>query len=115
MPLDDKARLDLLRAISLSGDSNINPIVASSNHIQSILNLSSGLPRINNPAKFSMIFQQPLTLAALNPLEIRCCLCRKVVSYPAWYYVAEFTVNVIHYFVCMNADGNKVSANCYRR
>jgi hypothetical protein len=116
MPLSDELKADLLRSISLRGDGSVNPIIGSASHVSQILNVSSGLPKILNPSKFSLVVNQPLSLSALNSLEIRCCLCRNVISYPAWYRIDVYLKNTFHFFICFDTtSSSKPTARCYRR
>jgi len=117
--MESNTKDDILKSIQLRGGiSNTidNPIVATKIHVDNLLNLSSGLPRFKNPAKFSLILSQPLALQALTPLSIRCCLCGRIISYPAWYHAVQYAVNSIHYFVCFDHNSPvKVNAECLRR
>lgn len=86
--------------------------------INKILDLGSGAARIQRTAlKYTkLILSQPEALSNYNPFEIRCCLCRKVISYPAWYYSIKYAVNHFHYFVCFdNSSSSKPTTRCYRR
>ena len=122
--IKDEDKDEMLRSISLRGgieEENIksNPIILGSrNNINHILNTSSGLPKIHAyiSKRFQLIMSQPLALQALNTFEIRCCLCRNVISYPCWYYNIKYSVNHFHYFVCFDSDSsNKVTAKCFKR
>lgn len=117
--LDDETKKEMLNNIVFSGNTTEirnKPIIGG--NISHILNLSSGSPRIqtNVIKRFEMILSQPQSLSILNPFEIRCCLCKKVVSYPCWYYSVKYAVNHFHYFVCFDTDSiDKPSTKCYRR
>lgn len=117
--IDEQIKDSILRNIGLGGAASedtgvVKQIVAKSEHLNSILNLSSGTPRIHK--QFKLILSQPQQLEALNPFEIRCCLCGRVISYPAWYLLIRYAINHIHYFVCFDKDSrNRVTAKCYRR
>ncbi|SRR5260370_41526065 len=119
--MNEELANEILRNIALSGttETKIKPIIAHSNSgLNHILNLSSGSPRIqtNVVNRFQLILSQPQAISILNPFEIRCCLCRKVISYPAWYYSIKYAINHFHYFVCFDsASPNKPSTRCYRR
>ena len=123
MSIDESIKDSILRNIGLSGSAEektsiIKPIIASSEHLNAILNLSSGSARIHSHInkKFNLILAQPNGLSVLNPFEIRCCLCRAVISYPCWYYGIRYAVNHIHYFVCFDeADVSKPLTRCYRK
>ena len=97
-------------------DNPVKPII--SGNMSHILNLSSGLPRLQTHVikRFSLIISQPLALTTFNPFEVRCCLCRSVIRYPAWYYSIKYAVNHFHYFICFDASSpDKPSTKCYRR
>ena len=124
MSINDELKNELLKNISLSGAaseenaSEIQIVLGSRTNLNHILNLSSGMPRIrgNVISKFKLLLSQPLTLQALNPFQIRCCLCQSVISYPAWYYSIRYSVNHFHYFICFDSNStNKPTARCYRR
>ncbi len=113
----DLAR-EILNSIEAAGntDTKINHIVDG--NLTHILNLSSGAARIqtNVVNRFKLILSQPITLSFMNPFEIRCVLCKKVISYPCWYYSIKYAVNHFHYFVCFDtASPSKPSTRCYRR
>jgi len=114
---------EILNSLRLQGSADddnkeINVIIASRSHISTILDLSGGLPkfRMSIAKRFDFITKQPLALESLSPLAIRCCLCSKVIGYPAWYYNVNYTINHFHYFVCFDTHSPiKVTARCYRR
>jgi hypothetical protein len=112
MPIDDKTAASMLKAIGLSGSPNIDEVhtIISTNPIH-ILNHSSGLPRIKNPEKFSLILSQPDSLQGLNQFEIRCCMCRQVIGYPCWHYEVKYAINNFHFFICFDAASPTV-VNC---
>lgn len=108
----------MLRNIALGGkaDSKIKPIVGG--NINHILNLSSGSARLqtNVVNRFALILNQPQSISILNPFEIRCVLCKRVISYPAWYYNIKYAVNHFHYFICFDSErSDKPSTKCYRK
>jgi hypothetical protein len=81
-----------------------------------ILSFSSGSARIASPNKFDIIFARPWALEMLHPSEVRCSLCKRVITFPAWYHDVKASVNHFHYFVCFDPTSpNKVTAKCYRR
>lgn len=106
---------EILRNISISGtaEERVKPIIGG--NLSKIITTSSGLPKIqsNVVSKFNLVLSQPERLSILNPFEIRCCLCKKVISYPCWYYNIKYAVNHFHYFICMN--DKTVNARCYKR
>ena len=109
---------ELLRNIALAGnaEAKIKPII--NGNLNHILNLSSGAARIqtNVVGRFKLILSQPQSISILNPFEIRCSLCKKVISYPCWYYNVKYAVNHFHYFVCFDSNSaDKVNTKCYRR
>lgn len=109
---------EILKNIELTGDTTTQIKLILNGNLNHVLNLSSGTPRIqtNVIKKFNLILSQPLGLSVLNPFEVRCCLCHRVISYPCWYYEVKYAVNHFHYFVCFSASrADKVSVNCYRR
>lgn len=121
--IDDELKNSILQSIALEGASldenkSINLIIASRSSSLSLLHLYSGLPKLrpNLARKFQLILSQPASLSILSPLVIRCCLCGKVISYPAWYMNQRFAVNWFHYFICFDKSFNKqATASCYRR
>jgi len=116
--LDTTLANEILRNIALSGsaDKNINVIIGG--NINHILNLSSGAARLHTNVipRFTLILSQPTNLSTLNPFEIRCALCKRVIHYPCWYYEVKYVVNHFHYFVCFDSSSpNKVNCKCYRK
>lgn len=120
--IDDKTAQDMLKSIITSGaaseeNKTIQVILASRSNLSAIIDISSGLPkiRLNVRDKFKLVLSQPIILQAFNPFEIRCCLCNKVITYPAWYLCLRYMVNEFHYFICFdNANSNKPTAKCFR-
>lgn len=118
---------EVLKNISLSGstESKINPIIvtkSNDSNLNHVLDTRSAVPRIHShlikAGKFSLILLQPKTLPTrfFNPQEIRCCVCNKAISYPAWHYVKEYTINHFHYFVCFdNESPTKPNTHCFRK
>ena len=104
---------DLLKSIALTGsveESEAIVKVKINENLDNILDKSSGKLRLR-PAKakvFNSILSQPLELSALNPFEIRCLNCGRVISYPAWWMKIEFNVNTFHYFLCKESDSVKL-------
>jgi len=121
--LEDDIKTDILKSIALKGaieNPTTNPIVykTSDNDLGLILDRAHGLPRIKPHlvSKFKLLLSQPLSLQSLNPFEIRCALCKRVISYPTWHYSIRYAVNEFHYFVCFNPRSPlNVTANCNRR
>jgi len=117
--IDEETKNEILRNIAISGDTftQIKPIIASSDKgLNHILNFGSGLPRFQTNIKFALILSQPGSLTFYNPFEIRCCLCKRVISYPCWYYEVKYAVNHFHFFVCFDKNSkDKPSTKCYRR
>jgi hypothetical protein len=115
--MDDKLRLEIIKSISLQGgiDSITEKPIINGN-TGHVLSKSSGLVRIKHGDKFGLILSLPLSLSALNPFEIRCVICNKIISYPAWYYHVSYLVNSFHYFVCFDpASPLKPTIKCIRR
>jgi hypothetical protein len=108
---------DILDSISRFGKTEEEAIKLNTN-INHVLSFSSGAARIQTTCirKAKLVLSQPLELAILNPFQVRCVLCKKVISYPCWYYDIKYTVNHFHYFLCFDADSpSKPSTKCYRR
>lgn len=121
--MDDSIKDEILKSIELLGSAlpeNASKaiVIGNRNGLAAILDYSNGLPKVRfNVAKDAkLILSAPLNLKALSPFAIRCCLCNKVINYPAWYYKVSYSVNVIHYFICFDGSENsKPTAKCYRR
>lgn len=121
MPLDKDSSDEILRSIGLEGaaseeNKSVNIVLGNRANLGHVINLASGLPQIrpNLRNKFDLILSQPEALQALSPLQVRCCLCNRVISYPAWHYHVKYAVNHFHYFICFTGN-NGVTAKCYRR
>jgi hypothetical protein len=115
--IDKESQKEMLDSIASTGVTDSSHIILNGN-INHVLSFSSGSPRIQTNAlrKFSLILSQPLSLQSFNPFQIQCALCKKVISYPCWYFNIKYTVNHFHYFLCFDADSpNKPSTRCYRR
>ena len=116
----DKSFEEILKAIALTGTADIenaNSIKIGGN-LSHVLNLSSGSPRLqtNIISRFALILSIPSKLSAMNPFEIRCALCKRVISYPCWYYNVKYVVNQFHYFICFDSSSpSKPNTSCYRR
>jgi hypothetical protein len=109
---------EILHNLALGGHAikTVNPIIGG--NLRHVLSLSSGSARLqtNVVKRFELILSQPESIYILNPFEIRCCLCRKVISYPVWYYNVKYAINHFHYFICFdNKSPNQPSTSCYRR
>lgn len=112
---------DILNSISLTGaasseNQTVNHLL--SRNLNHILNIGSGLPRLNSNIinRFNLIISQPSALISLNSLSIRCSICHRVIRYPAWYYSIQHNVNVFHYFVCFDGrSSTKPNTACMRR
>lgn len=116
---DEQAKADLLASVneSIILKAREHTIIGSSANIHQIAGVTSGSLRIYPSIikKFELILSQPIS-SAFNPFEIRCAFCKKVISYPCWYYSIKYAVNHFHYFVCFDAScPSKPSAKCYRR
>jgi hypothetical protein len=115
-PMNTDTKQQILDSISKTGSVESNNII--NGNIDHIISRSSGLPRIQTNAlrHFSLILSQPQPLRMLSALAIRCALCKRVISYPCWYYSIKYTVNFFHYFICFDKDSaNKPSTSCYRK
>lgn len=121
--MEDEFKL-ILDSISKTGSASaesakINPIVnVNRDALNHIINFSSGLPKIRPSiaSKFELELSKPVELNGFHQFEIRCCLCREVIRFPAWHYVQRFAINHFHYFVCLDKSSPlQVTAKCYRR
>lgn len=118
--IPDDLKSSILRSINTSGSASeeerkVNPIISPDG--KKLLNYSSGTPKLRKSVipNFALIFTQPLSLSAVHNTEIRCCLCRKVINYPAWHWRESFLVNQFYYFICFDSTSPKeVSARCYK-
>lgn len=111
---------EILKSIALVGaadqcEANTRIIIGSPETSNHIISRSSGMPRIQTSVtkKFKLVLSQPL--AGLSSFEIRCALCRKVISYPCWYYKVKYAVNHFHYFLCFDVSSpSKPTCKCRR-
>lgn len=114
--MDEQTRKEILEAIEAQGFIENDKIkLASEENLHNIVDYSSGLRKIraNKRKDFTLIISQPKELSKLYNVQIRCCFCHKVISYPAWYYRVGYNVNSIHYFVCFDAaEPSKPTARC---
>lgn len=122
--IEEKDKNEILKSISLSGSASIeyqkinNIVLGSRTNLNHIAGVSSGSLKVypSISKRFNLILSIPSFLNVLSPFEIRCVLCKRVISYPCWYYSIKYAVNHFHYFVCFDSDSpNKVSTKCYRR
>lgn len=103
--MDDKLAKDMLKAIALGGaveSEDVHNIIASNPY--HIIDSTSGKTRIRQPKLFDLIIAQPASISALSSLEIRCCICKRVITYPAWYHFIHYAINHFHFFVCFNSN-----------
>jgi hypothetical protein len=115
--LDKDLQQEILSSIALAGKTE-EPEIKLNPNLSQVLDTASGSPRIQSTfgRRAKLILSQPQTLRNLSSLQIRCALCKRVISYPAWYYEVRYAVNHFHYFVCFDKDSpNKPTAKCYRR
>lgn len=123
MSISDETAKQMLKSIELGGAADeanreVNIVLGSSNNLDVIITRSGGLPKIRKDAesKFQLILSTPVPLKALSPFEIRCCLCKRVISYPAWYWSKKYVVNHFHYFICFDSASNtKPTTKCFKR
>ena len=123
MSLSDDLKRQIISSISTEGaaseeNKSVNVVIGNKTNLSHVMNFASGMPKIrpNIISRFRLILSQPETLSGLSPLQIRCCLCSRVISYPTWHHSIRYTVNQFHYFVCFDRDSNdKPSTRCYRR
>src|SRR6266545_9906 len=114
--IDKDLQDEILNLISSSGAVDSNTHI--NGHLDHVVSMSSGSPRIQTNVlnKFSVILSQPSALKTISPLGLRCALCKRVISYPAWYYSVKYAVNQFHYFICfVSSSPNKPSTECYRK
>lgn len=112
---------EILKSISLRGSASqeaaeIKPIIANSDIATlHLIDRSRGLLKLRRNVNFNLVISQPETLSALNPFEIRCCLCHRVISYPAFYYTKQYNINTLHFFICFSpSDPSKPTTACMR-
>lgn len=121
--ISDETAKEMLKAISLQGsveedNAEVHLVLGSRNNLNTVMNFTSGLPKIRPDIvkKFKLILSTPALLSSLSPFEIRCCMCKRVIRFPCWYYSIRYVVNHFHYFVCFDPNSSdKVSAKCYKR
>ena len=111
---------EILKSIAYSGSSEsaAKPIIGNKTNSNSILDTSNGSPRISRTVtrQAALILNRPSELSAFGEAEIRCCLCSRIIGYPAWYYKLSFAVNQFHYFICFASETpDKPTARCYRK
>lgn len=100
---------------ALTENAAVRHIVANRDSLTQIINVSSGLPRIQNhvASRFQLILSSPLTISRH---EQRCCFCQKMIVFPCWYWSVKYAVNVFHYFICFDSNSpDKPSTRCYKR
>lgn len=119
--IDNDLKESILNSISLTGsvvEENAKQIPLAAVNSAQILDVTSGMAKIKPSLvkQFHLILAQPPALAEMSNLSIRCTLCGKVISYPAWYHSVKYAVNVFHFFVCFDANSHtKPSVRCYRK
>jgi len=121
--IDDSTKRDILASIGMEGaaseeNKSINIVLGNRLNLQHIAHMGSGMLSLR-PHKvklFKLLLSQPEALTGLSPLAVRCCLCGRIISYPAWYYAIQFAVNHLHFFICFDRDSHdKPSTRCYRK
>ena len=115
--IDKELEKSILESISSSGHSELPELKLNTN-IHDILSFSSGSARIQSTVlrKAKLIISRPSGLDILSHLQIRCVLCKRVISYPCWYYNIKYAVNHFHYFICFDSESvSKPSTRCYRK
>lgn len=119
--MDSLDKNSILSSIRVSGAALPENAVSAhiiSGNIGHVINFGNGTPAIQSSIKkkFSLILSRPKLLESLSQFEIRCCVCKRVMSYPCWYYEVKYAVNHFHYFVCFDKNENmRVNARCHRR
>lgn len=107
---------EILKSIALTGavdEASIAVRIATKEQANQISNSAGGKLKITKP--FKLILSQPESLKVLSSLEIRCCLCHKVISYPCWYRKHEFAVNHFHFFVCFDSSSpSTITTKCFK-
>lgn len=119
---------DILKNIELTGaadtanaatyDTVKHLILESRNNLQNILQTHSGKPKIRTDAirKFQLILDTPSAIRLLDRNSLRCCFCKRIITFPVWYYSLKYAVNHFHYFICFDATSpDKPTAKCYKR
>jgi len=119
---------DILKNISLTGKADENSkelfdkkrhlIIESRNQLNSLFDSSSGFPKIRKDAaaRFNLIMTQPSEIQDIPRHDLRCCLCKSIISWPVWYWVKRYKVNQFHFFVCFDSSSPElVTAKCYRK
>jgi hypothetical protein len=118
-PMFDSKEIEALRESvneSIRNQARQNVVLGNHKNLSHIAANTSGSLEIYKSRKFILIMDKPKSLAGFDWNEIRCCLCDKVIDWPAWYYNVKYKVNHFHYFVCFDsASPNKPSCKCYRR
>ena len=115
--LDNDLQQLILDSIAKSGHSEPVELKVNTN-INDVLSFSSGAARLQSTLlrKAKLILSKPNELNELSSFQIRCALCKRVISYPCWYYSIHYAVNHFHYFVCFDSSSpSKPSVKCYRR
>ncbi len=117
MMIDKNTQDEILESIAKYGKTEEKEIKINTN-LNHILSFSSGAARLQTSCirRARLILSQVEAMRDLSNLQIRCALCHKVISYPAWYYTIRYAVNHFHYFICFDKDSpSKPSVKCYRR
>ena len=115
--IDENTKKEILDSITKYGKTEAEELNVNTN-IGDVVTFSSGSPRIQRTVtrKATLILGQPKELKDLSNVQIRCVLCNRVISYPAWYYKVEYAINRFHYFICFDAASiAQPTARCYRR
>lgn len=114
---DSETQKEILDSITNSGSIEHNEIKVNTN-ISDVLSFSSGSARLQSSAirKARLILGKPHELVSLDNKQIKCVLCKRVISYPCWYYNIRYAVNHFHYFICFDKDSaSKPTAKCYKK
>lgn len=115
--MDNSLKDALLKSIELSGATapeKAEVIIHINKEIDKILDRSSGLSRIR-PAllsQFQLALEKPLTLSAISNLSIHCFHCGRIISYPAWILVRNYTKSQLYYFLCCNSEVGRATLHC---
>lgn len=113
--IDDKTRKEILDSIDLEGQTESH--IHINGNIGHVISVSSGAPRIQSNVvnRFHLILSTPSELLGVSSLQVRCAVCKRVISYPAWYYRLKLSVNKFHYFVCFSETSpTKPNTHCYK-
>jgi hypothetical protein len=114
--MDEQWQKEILDSIEKYGKVEFHDII--NGNIDHLISRSSGKPRIQTNAirKARLILGKPAELDHVDNVLIKCGLCKRVITYPAWYLDTKAIVNHFHYFICFDSSSPlKPTARCYKR